>query len=354
VPKQRPYFKPTVDDFYAAIERHPDARAAITGGRAQVERLKTTLVAWLESVLSGPYDEKFLAQHSRIGQTHVRIALPQQFMFTAMNRIRVHLSNAIVREYADPAEQQALFLAVHQVLDVELAIMLDTYRENLMEKMRLQERLSTIGQLAATIAHELRNPLGTVESSVFLLQERTKKLGLDDATLDKHHDRILSQVELCGKTITNLLELARGREIRKQAVDPKLLLASTLHLLALPEDVDVDVDIAPDATLHGDADQLRQVLVNLILNAAEALDGAGKIRIRVERDADEAYIDVIDDGPGVPPEAQKRVFEVMFTTKAMGTGLGLSLCQRIVEAHDGKLELLPSERGAHFRIRIPH
>ena len=160
-PIAQPYFQQTIDDFYDAIEAHPRAREVITGGRPQIERLKKTLVRWLDSVLLGPHDAAFLESHSRIGHVHVRIDLPQDLMFTAMNRIRSRMvgvaNGALV---GDPERLKSVLEAIDQILDLELAIMLDTYRDNLENKLRANERLATIGQLAASIGHELRNPLG--------------------------------------------------------------------------------------------------------------------------------------------------------------------------------------------------
>ena len=121
------------------------------GGKAQIERLKRTLLGWLESVLLGPYDLAYLESHSRIGRVHVRIELPQQLMFTAMNRIRIRLLEVAHSAYPEePEESSAAARAVNQILDLELAIMLDAYRENYVERVRDAERLATIGRLAET------------------------------------------------------------------------------------------------------------------------------------------------------------------------------------------------------------
>ena len=131
-PLAQPSFVPIVDDFYAAIEAHPGARAAITGGPAQMARLKQTLIQWLDSMLLGPHDETYYQVRARIGRVHVRIELPQGFMFTAMNRIRVHLLDVLRgangRRSGGSAGRST---ALHQILDLELAIMLETYREDL-------------------------------------------------------------------------------------------------------------------------------------------------------------------------------------------------------------------------------
>src|SRR5690606_37847190 len=134
-------FPAVVNDFYAAIERNAEARQIITGGPEQIERLKSTLTAWLASLLSGVYDEQYLRQHARIGKVHVRIGLPQYFMFTAMNRVRFQLASAVERAYGQKPEQRVqLLAALHRLLDMELCVMLDSYREDLLDRQRARER----------------------------------------------------------------------------------------------------------------------------------------------------------------------------------------------------------------------
>lgn len=352
-PIAEPHFQRIVDDFYDAIERHPDARRAITGGKSQILRLKQTLIAWLGAVLSGPYDEQFLAAHSRIGQVHVRIALPQEYMFTAINRIRSRLFEVAQDAIADPAELRLTTLAVGQILDLELAIMLDTYREDLAEKIRTSERLATIGQLAASIGHELRNPLGIVESSLFLMRQRLDKLGIDDALVGKHRDKIFRQVKQCGQIITNLLDLARDRPPRRRRVSLGSVLEHAIENAGLPKDLNVIVAVDPDLEIDADAADLTHVIVNLLSNASQAQNGAGKVELTGERYKGGTAFFVQDDGPGIPADIQHKVFDALFTTKARGTGLGLALCRRIVQGHGGELGLVPSARGARFRIWIP-
>jgi two-component system, NtrC family, sensor histidine kinase HydH len=353
-PIAAPHFPRIVDDFYAAIEAHADAKKSITGGKPQIERLKRTLIAWLDSVLVGPYDEAFLLAHSRIGRVHVRIALPQEYMFTAMNRIRVRLTELARAELAgDPARMRDTLTAIHQILDLELAIMVDTYRENLAEKIRTTERLATIGQLAASIGHELRNPLGIIESSLFLVRQRLDKLGLQDPQIDKHREKMLRQVKQCSKTITNLLDLARDRPPRRRLVPVRQVLDSALEAAALPEGIRLESDVPSDLLVDADPDDLMHVIVNLLSNAAQAQKGEGRIRVTAEEEKGGTAISVVDDGPGVPPEHQGAIFDALFTTKARGTGLGLALSRRVVDAHGGEIALLPSERGARFRLWIP-
>ncbi len=349
------HFTAIVDDFYRRIDEVPAARALITGGQEQIARLKLTLREWLGRLLQGPYDEDYLEARSRIGRVHVRIGMSQEFMFTAMNRMRVRLQDVALDGYADdPRTCRAVMRAVGQVLDLELAIMLDTYRESLLEEIRATERLATIGQLAASIGHELRNPLGTIDSSLFLVRQRLNRLGLQqDPQLTKHHDRIGTQVEHCGKIINNLLDLARERPPQRKRTPVAELIQLALERAALPEGIEVELEEIGARTIDADADDISHVLVNLLGNAAQAQGGSGRIRIGGHRFKGGTTLTVTDSGPGVPPEIRHRIFDALFTTKARGTGLGLALCRRILHAHGGEIDLEPSEVGATFRVWVP-
>lgn len=341
-----------IDDFYAAIVSDPDAYQVITGGREQIERLKRTLEEWLRSSLRGPQDLEWMAARRRIGLVHVRVGLQQRFMLTAMNRVRTGLVRSVQRVYRDDVERRAAAeLAVHQLLDLELAVMLDSYHDYLSNSIRSNERLATIGQLAASVGHELRNPLGIIESSLFLARQRVKKLALDDPQLEKHQQRIQKQVMQCSAIIKNLMDLARDRPPRRRTQRLRPLIEKTLEELGSGTSVTLDVDA--ELQIDVDADDLGHVLGNLIGNASEAMDGGGAVSIRANRRQGGTEIFVHDDGPGVSPEIRERIFDALFTTKARGTGLGLALCNRIVRAHGGELELAPSERGACFRVWFP-
>jgi len=340
-------FGPIVDDFYLAIQRHPGASSAITGGAAQIERLKHTLVSWMQDLLLGPHDEAYFQKRARIGRVHVRINLPQSYMLTAMNRIRVLLVEVARQRLSnDPPRLVATTRAMHQILDLELAIMLETYREDLLVKNRTAERLSTIGQFAAGIGHELRNPLGVIESSVYLLRQHLAKDNLD---------KIAAEVQRSSKTITDLLELARNRSPRRLPTSVRALVGAALATAQLPAGVEVMTLTHPegDIALTVDPDQIARVLSNLFINAGQAMAGRGRVVVEGERVGEATTLRVRDDGPGVPTDVRHRIFEALFTTKSKGTGLGLALCRRIVEAHGGTVSLEPSESGASFLITVP-
>jgi signal transduction histidine kinase len=353
-PIAQPFFRPIVDDFYAAIETHPGARQAITGGQAQIDRLKLTLIKWMDLMLLGPHDEEYYQLRARIGRMHVRIALPQQYMFTAMDRIRVRLLDVVrTAIVGDPGKVERIATALNQILDLELAIMLETYREDLETKNRNAERLATIGQFAASIGHELRNPLGVVESSLYLLRQHLKQEA-DAPAVKKHLDRIGAEVQRANKTIHDLLDLARNRPPQRRATSLRELVDSAGEAALLPAALTLQSSVPADLVLNIDPDQIRQVLANLFTNAMQALKGRGQLWVEVESGPDGGTrVRVRDDGPGVPSEERSRIFEALFTTKAKGSGLGLALCRRIMEAHGGTIELEARPGGASFLLTFP-
>jgi signal transduction histidine kinase len=341
-----PHFGAIIDDFYATIEAHPNARAAITGGTAQIQRLKKTLLQWIADIFTGPHDEAYFERRARIGRVHVQIELPQMYMFTAMDRIRVRCLHVL-------AGSERFMTALNKILDIELAIMLETYREDLLAKNRTAERLATIGQFAAGIGHELRNPLGVVESSAFLVTRRLEQLQVDDASLRRHMEKIAVEVQRSNKTINDLLELARSKPLQRRVVDARAFIENALPAAHLAAGIEVEIAVPPGTALDADPDQLARVVTNLLINASQAMGGRGRVTVEGRREGAGTVLIVRDEGPGVPEEVRGRIFEALFTTKAKGNGLGLALCRRIAQAHGGTVALDPSERGAAFRVTIP-
>ena len=353
-PLAQPHFASIVDDFYAAIEAHPGARAAITGGGAQIERLKQTLVQWLDGMLLGPHDEAYYELRARIGRVHVQIGLAQQYMFVAMNRIRVQLFDVLQREVDDRSSAARIGRALNQIIDLELAVMLETYRADLLEKNRSAERLATIGHFAANIGHELRNPLGVVESSLYLVRQHLGEDATRAPQVAKHLDRIGTEVKRANQTIADVLDLARNKPPKRRPTDLHMLVESAVDAALLPVAIVFESAVPTGLIVAVDPDQLRQVLVNLITNACQAMQGRGRLWIEAEGIAKGgARLRVRDDGPGVPAENIERIFDALFTTKAKGSGLGLALCRRIVDGHGGTVELEIADKGASFLLTIP-
>ena len=344
-----PHFPEIASAFYDRILTHAEARRALIGGESRVGHLRVTLVRWMGEALGGPWDEAWWESHCRIGRVHVRIDLPQHYMFGAMNLIRAELGKVTERTWADDApRREQVQMALGKVLDLELAIMLHTYREDLVSRVSRSERLATFGQLVGSIGHDLRNPLGVIESSLFLLRGRVG----EDERIRKHIDRIGDQVRLSNEIISGLLDMVRDRPLPLERVPVTALLNGAAESVPRPAEVALTVRGLEGLAVVGDATQLRQALVNLILNAVQAASPAGEVRVR--REGSTAAIDVEDTGPGVAESVRGRLFEPLITTKDHGSGLGLALVKRVAERHGGSVGHEPCPgRGARFTLRIP-
>jgi two-component system sensor histidine kinase HydH len=273
-------------------------------------------------------------------------------MFAAMNVLRRGLDSALAEHEAASAEDQATARrALGRILDLELAIMLHTYREDLLAQRSRIERLATFGQMAASIGHELRNPLGVIESSLFLLRGRVQS----DDRATKQVDRIGQQVEIASGIITGLLGLIRDKPLVREPLQIDRLMEDALALVTRAPEVQIlSSGLSGFPPLHGDPAQLRQVFFNLIDNAVQAATPVGaQVQIAAVVEGTSLAISVEDGGPGVSPEIGARLFEPLITSKPNGTGLGLSFALRIVERHHGTLSYEPRERGARFVVRLP-
>ncbi|MGE5049482.1 MAG: protoglobin domain-containing protein, partial [Deltaproteobacteria bacterium] len=351
LPVARPHFERISTVFYDRILDHEEARKALVGGESSVGRLKVTLVAWMDRLLAGPWDNDYFELRCRIGRVHVRIALPQHYMFAAMNVLRRELNAVIDSHYAaQPRELAAARAALAKGLDIELAIMLHTYREDLLAQQSRVERLSTFGQLVGSIGHELRNPLGVMETSLFILKTRLK----DDDRAAKHVGRIGEQLGIANSIITDLLDMIRDKPLSRERLGLAQIVEAAAAAVKRPEQVRLQLEGLSDVPeVDGDASQLRQVFVNLIDNAVHAAGGQGQVWVRAC--ATEAHVEVTveDSGKGIDPAIRARLFEPLITTKAKGIGLGLALVKRIVERHGGTIEYAPLEKGARFVVRLP-
>ncbi|AKJ04613.1 Flagellar sensor histidine kinase FleS [Archangium gephyra] len=338
--------------FYDRILQHEGARSALAG-ESQVGHLKVTLVAWMEQLLRGPWDEEYFLLRCRIGRMHVRIALPQHYMFGAMNTLRQELNRIIDQHYGQqPALLGSARMALGKILDLELAIMLHTYREDLLAQQARSERLSTFGQLVGSIGHELRNPLGVIETSLFILKGRP--LATDERAT-KHLDRIGEQVVLANRIVTDLLDMIRDRPLKREPLRLDEVWKDALTSVPAPEGVSIQAEgLEGLPTLQGDPGQMRQVFVNLLENAVQAVGEKGVVALSASAGPDRVELVLEDTGPGVSDAIRRRMFEPLMTTKARGIGLGLPLVKRIIERHGGSIAYSPREgHGARFVVRLP-
>jgi len=214
---------------------------------------------------------------------------------------------------------------------------------------RRRDRLAAVGELAAGIAHEIRNSVLPLGGSVQILSQ---ELALDPEQT-KLFEVISREMENVERFVGALLSYTRSQTLHADRVDLAALAVQTAEEVRLTrrDGPSIEVRGEPSAAV-GDADQLRQAFRNLVLNAADAAGGEGTIRVATGTDPEgRPWIEVEDDGPGIPPGDREKVCQPFYTSKPGGTGLGLAIVTRIIEDHGGQLKLLDSELGgARFRI----
>jgi signal transduction histidine kinase len=301
------------------------------------------------------YDLEYLRLRARIGRTHVRIRLAQRYMFSAMNIVRTGLHAALDDAPMSDTDRRFTHDAIDKICDFELAIMLETYAEDHLSRMRDAERLATLGQVSGFIGHELRNPLAVMETSIHLLKRR---LPIGDEKAAHHLKRLREQVDLSTGIISDLLALARDRPIERKPInDLRALIDSALEEVPKRPGVALSITV-PDAlpAPRLDESQVRRLIVNLLSNAYEALADRSNAQASLssEREGDALLLVVEDNGQGIAEEVRHRLFEPLITTRAKGLGLGLALCRRIAERHGGDIRALRSPRlgGARFEVRL--
>jgi signal transduction histidine kinase len=227
------------------------------------------------------------------------------------------------------------------------------------EQLVRAEKLAAVGQLAASVGHELRNPLAAVRNASTYIGKRLRDGGNGNGSAEPRVRQFLDimdrELEVCAKIINDLLDFARERPIRARPCPLGALAAEAIALVP-PSSVEVAIDMAADLAVPNlDPDQFRQVLINLVQNGVEALEGreGGRVVLRASRGGGQWRLTVSDNGPGVPADAAARIFEPLYTTKAKGTGLGLAIVSAAVRRHGGTIRVESGDAGSTFVVEWP-
>ncbi len=230
--------------------------------------------------------------------------------------------------------------------------------KQLQEKVKRTEKLAAIGELAARVAHEIRNPLSSIRGFAQFLRQALK----DRAKEQEYAEIMVSEVDRINRVVSDLLTFARPMKLELSPVDVADLIEHSVRLIreeALSRKVEIRMNVSNLTELPLDQSQISQALLNLLLNALQAVDSEGHVEIGAVLDASESrlHLWVEDDGPGLAPDEIKRIFEPFYTTKEKGTGLGLAIVYNIVENHNGEIKVVSPPagmtRGCRFLIFIP-
>jgi len=238
--------------------------------------------------------------------------------------------------------------------------------EQMEERERLRDRLVALGEMAAAIAHEVKNPLAGIEVMAGLLRRQVP------ADAQAILTDIINEAKMANKIVLEALEFVRPIRLEVEHISVAAVLHSAINLAETKvsrRDIDLQLHLDDVPPIQGDEHQLCQLFTNLLINAFEALEGRGSVVLSArEGKIEDEYpvpgadahpptrtvvVDVVDDGPGVPRELTDRIFNAFFTTKPQGSGLGLAIVRKIVDAHDGRIDISSGGRGTRFRVTLP-
>jgi signal transduction histidine kinase len=215
-----------------------------------------------------------------------------------------------------------------------------------------QERLAALGQLTATVSHEIRNPLGTIRTSFFIISQRLRGKGLD---IEPTLDRIERSIARCDAIIADLLDFSRNRAAQREPTDGDQWLAAVLDEYEAPRGVTLTRDLAAATSVPLDRERFRRCVINLLTNACQAMEDEGGCLNVVSRAEDHRWVvRICDTGCGIQPEQLSKIFEPLYSTKNFGAGLGLAIVKQIVDQHQGAIEVeSQAGRGTAVTVRLP-
>lgn len=326
-------------------------------------RSSDNLITWLKvneiplavEPASGVFQFLGEAERETLQRLEVKLCVP----LVSMNRI---IGLLLVRGAAAPDAKLLGAVASQSALALENALLYRQQSERL-RRMHRAERLATTGQLASGVAHEIRNPLTAIRSTIQLLARDFQ----GDAARRELLEGVLAEVDRINQIITQLLSFARPAEFRVAPVELNALIESSLSLVAAQarlHSVCIVRELGELPNIPGDESQLKQLFLNLFMNAFEAMPQGGELRVESARGAgilacgpitgDFVRVTIADTGSGMSDEVLERIFDPFFTTKPEGTGLGLSVSYAIVERHRGEITVrsVPGQ-GTTVVLRFP-
>jgi len=352
-----------IDKLYEHILKFEPTRAFFKSPE-MLSRVKSYQKLYFTELTEGRTDEAYFENRLRVGDTHQRIELLPQWYLGLYSRY-FQLIIEQVRETLGPEKALDVIPALTKQMFLDIGLALDSYiqggfidklraerrvAQDLREELARKEKLAILGQLGGGVGHELRNPIAAMQASIYFL-----KLALEDnpsPKIQRHLKLLDTELSGANEIITNLLDFSRVRqpELRQtSAVDlvHDVLSRQDFRSVQLVQEFN-------DVNLVVDPGQIRQVVGNLVTNALQAMPDGGCLTIRIERNDKAAHIEVADTGQGMVPEILSKIFQPLYTTKAKGIGLGLSVCESLMKANGGRIRVtsIPGQ-GSTFTLELP-
>lgn len=265
------------------------------------------------------------------------------------------------KEFSTPLRNQILQLAILFVVFILVAVggflSFLTLRglKDSQKELRRSERLAALGRMAAGVAHELRNPLSSIKGLAMLIKSGGKK---GRGSIGENVDLLVGEVDRLNRGIEELLDYAKPEQLKISPVNVNDVIKKTSSLLAVDLDsqnIQLDLQLDPEIPdIAADEDKLNRLLLNLSLNGIQAMEKDGCLVISTRSEGKTVIISVADNGPGIPADHMKKIFDPYFTTKRVGTGLGLAMCSKIVEEHGGEITISSTvNKGTVVIVKLP-
>jgi PAS domain S-box-containing protein len=289
------------------------------------------------------FDGGIAADVSKVLAGRLPLALREATLVTA-NGSEVHVQASTSRMRAVGGNVLGAVVTLEDVSDIRA----------LTDQLIRADRLAAMGELTAGVAHEVRNPLGVIRASVQLVEDAKS----DPTRIHEAAEVIKQEIDRLDRVIKALLDFGRPSKPTMVLTDLNEVLQDVVlftNRFAKQSDVTIEEKLEPDLpAIHGDPDQLKQVFLNLVTNAVQAMDKRGG-RITIETRGEGEYVEVTvsDNGPGIDPGDLSKVFDPFFTKRAEGTGLGLTIVHRIIDEHEGHIEVESGPEGTSFNVTLP-
>lgn len=228
----------------------------------------------------------------------------------------------------------------------------------LQRNLQRSMKFGVIANLASSISHEIKNPLSSMAIHVEILNVRLAELEMENKeVVNKSLDVLQNEVKRLNRIISQFFNLARVKKTDLNLLNINQIIQDVITLVkqqAIERNILIEEQLGEIESIYGDPDQLKQVIINIILNAFQAIHHDGVTTIKTKMNTGDVLIEISDDGAGMTEEVKERLFELYFTTKHDGGGVGMSICKNIVEAHEGEISFISTpEKGTTFTIRIP-